>query len=325
MVSLKFFLSSGKFFTKRHVPGSAGLVDIKNGYTILHPEYTFKSHYFEIDDHRLHYIDEGQGPVIVAIHGNPTWSFYYRKVINHLRKYFRVIALDHIGCGLSDKPQKYSYTLNRHIENLTELLNSLHIQKCSLMVHDWGGAIGMGYAVRHPENIEKIVVLNTAAFRSQRIPFRIAVCRWPLVGEFLVRGLNGFAWPATFMAVSRPLDRLTKRHYLLPYDSWHNRIAIHRFVQDIPLDTSHPSYPVLLEVEKGLDFLRELKIPLLLLWGGKDFCFTREFFEEWKKRFPDAEAHMFDNLGHYVLEDGYEVIEPYLNSFFDIQIENSSK
>jgi len=286
----------------------------------LHPEYNFKSHYARIDGHRLHYIDEGQGPVIVAVHGNPTWSFYYRNVIKYLRNNFRVIALDHMGCGYSDKPQEYDYTLSRHIENLTKLLNSLDINKCSLMVHDWGGAIGMGFAVRNSEKIEKIVVLNTAAFRSQRIPFRIALCRWPLLGQFLVRGLNGFAWPATFMAVVRPMDGLTKKYYLRPYDSWKNRIAVHGFVMDIPLDASHPSYGTLLEIEEGLGRIKEKKIPLLVLWGGKDFCFTREFYQQWKSLFPDAEAHYFDNLGHYILEDGYEIIRPHLNSFFNLNV-----
>ncbi len=286
----------------------------------MHPEYNFKSHYASIDGHRLHYIDEGQGPVIVAVHGNPTWSFYYRNVIRHLRSNFRVIALDHMGCGYSDKPQKYDYTLSRHIENLTKLLNLLNIDKCSLMVHDWGGAIGMGFAVKHSEKIEKIVVLNTAAFRSKSIPFRIALCRWPLLGQFLVRGLNGFAWPATFMAVARPLDTLTKKYYLRPYDSWRNRIAVHGFVKDIPLEASHRSYGTLLEIEEGLGRIQEMKIPLLVLWGGKDFCFTSEFFHKWKSLFPDAEAHYFDDLGHYILEDGYEIIRPHLNSFFNLNV-----
>jgi haloalkane dehalogenase len=281
----------------------------------LHPEYPFKSHYIEIDGHRLHYIDEGQGSVVVAVHGNPTWSFYYRNVISSLRKSYRVIALDNIGCGFSDKPQDYIYDLNHHIENLSTLLSALKIEKCSLMVHDWGGAIGMGYAVRNPHAIEKIIVLNTAAFRSRRIPFRIRVCRWPIIGDILVRGLNGFAWPATFMAVTRKMDNTTKKYYLLPYDSWKNRIAVHRFVKDIPLNASHPSYQTLVEIEEGLAVLHRLNIPMLLLWGGQDFCFTQDFFQEWLQRFPSAEAHLFHEFGHYILEDGYSTLLPLMSNF----------
>ncbi len=285
--------------------------------TILHPEYLFTSQYAEIDGHRLHYLDEGEGAVLVAVHGNPTWSFYYRNVISYLKKSCRIIALDNIGCGFSDKPQDYDYTLDRHIQNLTELLALLKIDRCSLILHDWGGAIGMGYAVRYPETIEKLIILNTAAFRSNRIPFRIRLCRWLVFGDILVRGCNGFAWPATFMAVAKKMGRQTRDYYLLPYDTWKNRIAIHRFVQDIPLGSSHPSYPTLLEIEEGLEILQNRKIPMLLLWGGKDFCFTKEYYKEWLRRFPDAEAHMFEDFGHYILEDGYKVLLPLISNFLN--------
>lgn len=284
----------------------------------MHPEYPFSSNFIDLDGHRLHYIDEGQGPAVVAVHGNPTWSFYYRKVISQLEKNFRVIAPDNMGCGLSDKPQNYPYTLDKHIENLSRLLEKLAIKECSLIVHDWGGAIGMGYAVRHPQSIKKVIILNSAAFRSRNIPFRIAVCKWPLFGELLVRGLNGFAWPATFMAVTKSMNSITKEYYLRPYDSWKNRIAIHRFVKDIPLHHNHPSYTTLVEIEKGLANLDTLKIPFLILWGSKDFCFTEKFYQQWKRFFPNAEAHLFRDYGHYVLEDGYQELKVYIQSFFKI-------
>lgn len=282
----------------------------------MHPEYSFESHLFSTHGHRLHYIDEGEGPVIVLVHGNPTWSFYYRNIINSLSKSYRVISLDNIGCGLSDKPQNYDYCLENHIQNLTALLCNLNIKKCSLIVHDWGGAIGMGYAVRHIRNIEKIVILNTAAFRSKRIPLRIRICRWPIIGELIVRGLNGFAWPATFMAVTKPMDRLVKKMYLLPYSSWKNRVAVYNFVKDIPLTPAHPSYNTLVEVEKGLPEIKKNNIPMLILWGGKDFCFTKHFYLEWRKIFPDAEHHFFNDGGHYILEDHFQEIQPILKSFF---------
>jgi len=252
----------------------------------------------------MHYIDVGEGPVVVLVHGNPTWSYYFRNVISLLSSTHRVIALDHIGCGFSDKPQDYGYyTLQQHTDNLEKLLNTLAVVSYSLIVHDWGGAIGMGLAARYPERVEKIVVLNTAAFRSERIPFRIRICRWPYIGPFLVRALNGFAWPATFMAVNRPMKKNIVAAYLAPYNNWKNRIAIAAFVKDIPLESDHVSYDELVRTEQALPILKELHIPMLILWGGKDFCFNDTFYNEWLRRFPDAEYHYFPDGGHYILED----------------------
>lgn len=282
----------------------------------MYPEYPFTSRFVLIEGHRLHYIDEGSGPVIVMVHGNPTWSYYYRRLIALLSTQFRVIAIDHMGCGLSDKPQEYSYRLQNHIDNLAHILNTLEIGKCSLVVHDWGGAIGMGYAGRFPERIEKVVILNTAAFRSSRIPFRIRICRWPFLGAFLVRGCNGFAGFAPTMAVVNPLKNDIVRAYLSPYDSWKNRVAVHGFVRDIPLSSNHPSYDTLVEVENGLSRLAQKNPPMLILWGGRDFCFNKHFYDEWCRRFPRAERHYFANCGHYVLEDCFDSIKPIIHRFF---------
>lgn len=252
------------------------------------------------------------------VHGNPTWSYYYRNIIRILSKTHRVIALDHMGCGLSDKPQDYSYTLDQHIDNLQYLLRHLNILKYSLIVHDWGGAIGMGCATRSPEQIERIAVMNTAAFRSSRIPLRIRICRWPFIGALLVRGLNGFAGPALFMAVEKPLSKEIARAYIAPYNSWQNRVAIHAFVCDIPLESGHQSYSTLVAVEQGLSLLKEMNIPLLLLWGGRDFCFDKVFYQEWCARFPDAQAHYFPDGGHYILEDKLEELVPLFLDFFQV-------
>ncbi len=282
----------------------------------MYPEYPFVSRYVTIGGHRLHYIDEGAGPVIIMVHGNPTWSYYYRNLISLLSREYRVIAVDNMGCGLSEKPQDYPYRLRSHIDNLTTALNQLQIKKCSLIVHDWGGAIGMGYAGNHPERIEKIVILNTAAFRSARIPLRIRICGWPVFGALLVRGCNGFARPALSMAVTRPLKKEIAKAYIAPYDSWRNRVAIHGFVRDIPLSPDHPSYETLVQVEMNLARLSKGSHPMLILWGGKDFCFNRYFFEEWRQRFPAAENHYYENGGHYVLEDCMDEIAPILRRFF---------
>ncbi len=283
---------------------------------VVYPEYPFQSHFHTIGTHRLHYVDEGQGPVIVMVHGNPTWSFYYRRLIALLSRENRVIAIDHLGCGLSDKPQDYNYCLQNHIDNLSSLVHHLDIESFSLVVHDWGGAIGMGVAGEDPGAVEKMMVLNTAAFRSQRIPFRISVCRWPLIGELLVRGLNGFAGPAVSMAVTRKMEREVAASYLAPYDSWKNRVAVAAFVKDIPLSETDPSYQALVNVEQGLEKLQERRVPMMICWGGKDFCFNKHFYDEWCRRFPEAEAHYFSSSGHYVLEDAFSEIAPLAQQFF---------
>lgn len=280
-------------------------------------DYSFQSNYFQINGHRLHYLDEGSGPVIVMVHGNPTWSYYYRRCVTLLAKSHRVIAVDHMGCGYSDKPADYAYTLETHRQNLLRLLEHLDVGYYSLIVHDWGGAIGIGCAAYAPEKIEKLVVLNTAAFRSSRIPFRIQICKWPIIGEIIVRAFNGFAWPATFMATVKPLSKEVKESYLAPYNNWKNRIAVYNFVRDIPLTPQHPSYQTLVEVEQGLMALAEHKTPTLVLWGGKDFCFNDSFYHEWCHRMPHAEQVYYKNGGHYILEDEFDDIALRLRAFFD--------
>ena len=262
--------------------------------------YPWKHHFLGLNNLNLNYVDEGQGPAMLMVHGNPTWSFYYRHLITAFSGHFRCVVPDHIGCGFSDKPQDYEYTLENHIQNLEKLVAFLDLKDITLVVHDWGGAIGMGFATRHPNLIKRIVILNTAAFASANIPKRIALCKAGKFGEFLVRGLNGFAWPATFMTTKRRLPSQVKKAYLAPYDSWDNRVAVSRFVQDIPLDESHRSWKTLKTIENQLHVLR---MPKLIIWGGLDFCFDRTFFEHWLKVYPDAEAHWIADAGHYVLED----------------------
>lgn len=276
--------------------------------------YPFASHYAETSGGRQHYVDEGEGPAVVMIHGNPTWSFYYRDLAKSLRGTNRVIVPDHMGCGLSDKPQDYPYTLRQHIDNLEHLLNDeLQVQNFDLVVHDWGGAIGMGYAVRHPDRIRRLVILNTAAFLLDFCPWRIRVCRWPVVGPLAVRGLNGFARAATTMAVRTPLSPEVRAGLLAPYDSWANRVAILRFVQDIPLRRSHPSWETVTDIQKQLHLLAEK--PMLICWGMQDFCFTEAFLDIWQSYFPHARTHRFEDAGHYVLEDAGERVIPLVERF----------
>ncbi|MBY0516234.1 MAG: alpha/beta fold hydrolase [Bacteriovoracaceae bacterium] len=262
--------------------------------------YPWKHHFLGLNGLNLNYVDEGQGPVMLMLHGNPTWSFYYRHLIKAFSGHYRCIVPDHMGCGFSDKPQDYEYTLENHVQNIEKLVKFLDLKDITLVVHDWGGAIGMGFATRHPELIKRVVVLNTAAFLSPDIPKRIAVCKAGAFGEFFVRALNGFAWPATFMTTKKKLPQKVRQAYLAPYDNYANRIAVSRFVQDIPLNESHPSWKTLKEIEEKLPLV---KAPKLIVWGGLDFCFNQGFFERWLQIYPEAEAHWIADAGHYVLED----------------------
>ncbi len=279
------------------------------------PDYPFAANYAQTPGGAMHYVDEGSGPAVVMLHGNPTWSYYYRHLVTALSPHFRVIVPDHIGCGFSDKPIRYDYFLNNHINNISYLLNHLGIDSCSLVVHDWGGAIGMGYATRRIASIRHLVILNTAAFRSRRIPLRIRICRWPLVGALIVRGLNGFARPATFMAVQKPMAKEVAAAYVAPYRSWRQRVGIHQFVKDIPLKQDHPSYQTLVHIEHGLHHFAALQTPALIVWGGKDFCFNDHFYKQWTARLPHARSHYLANAGHYVLEDGHGTVEPLIAAF----------
>ena len=220
-------------------------------------EYPFDSHWFEADGFPLHYIDEGNGPVLLMVHGNPTWSFAWRHLVRELSSDYRVIAIDHLGCGFSAKPQNADLTLDGHIRRLQALVELLDLQDIGLFAHDWGGAIGMGCAGRNPERFKRFALMNTGAFRSQRIPLRIAACRIPLVGTFGMQGLNLFSLAALKMASEKPLSDAAKAGLIAPYNNWNNRRAVREFVHDIPLKASHRSYDTLLGVEQGLEQFRE--------------------------------------------------------------------
>lgn len=264
----------------------------------------------------LSYLDEGprEDSAVLMLHGNPTWSFYFRELVKTLAPRRRCIVPDHVGMGLSEKPESYDYALARRIADVEALVAALGLKRVDLVVHDWGGAIGFGFAARHPERIGRIAILNTAAFASPRIPWRIALCKLPLLGPALVRGGNGFAWPATWMAMSRrALTAEEKRAYLLPYDSWANRVAVSAFVRDIPMSPRHPTWATLQEVEAGIAGLRDR--PALIVWGGRDFCFDDTFLAGWRERLPSAQVHRIADAGHYVLEDAREEVVPRLAEF----------
>lgn len=285
-----------------------------------HPLYPFRSHYQVVSGHRLHYLDEGRGDPVVLLHGNPTWSFLYRDYVRALKDEHRVIAVDHIGCGLSDKPAEdgYPFTLERRIADLESLLASLALsEKITLAVHDWGGPIGFGYAVRHPDRIKQLAVFNSAAFLwppGKKFPWSLRTCRRSRAAGYLIRWLNAFALPASYlMCTKQKIDSTIRRGYLLPYNSRANRVAIHRFIQDIPLEPDHVSHKTILDIQERLPLLRD--VPMIIFWGGRDFIFDREICAEWSNYFPGAQVHMFPEAGHNIVEDEKDAILPLLRKF----------
>ena len=289
---------------------------------MMFPDYPFASHFATVKDLRLHYLDEGPRTAepVLMLHGNPSWSFYYRHLVSALSESYRCIVPDHIGMGLSDKPaaSDYDFGLDRRVDDLEALLDKLRIQdNITLVLHDWGGMIGMSYAHRYPQRIKRLVILNTAAFHlpaSKRLPWQLKLSRLPLLNMILNQGFNAFCRGAVKYCVTRramPADVASA--YLAPYDNWRNRLAVRKFVEAIPLRTGDDGYASVDAVDRNLEQFS--KLPMLICWGMKDFVFDHHFLAEWQRRFAKAESHRFDDAGHYILEDAGEDIIPLISDF----------
>ena len=282
--------------------------------------YPFAGHWLKGPGFLYHYLDEGRGAPVVAVHGNPTWSFYYRDIVQALSPDYRVLVPDHVGCGLSSRPSDgaFAYTVASHIDNLEAFLDHLGLhENITLIVHDWGGMIGMACAARRPERISRIVILNTWAFLIPpeiKLPWQLSFIRhFPLLPAVLVRGLNAFSYLATFLGVERKMAAEVRAGLTAPYNNWKNRIATLRFVQDIPLYPADRSYETVKWTDEHLHLLNG--IPMMICWGMKDFVFDETALAEWRRRFPAAEVHTFPRGGHYILEDEGEAIIALIKDF----------
>lgn len=283
-------------------------------------QYPFKSHFYQLNGLKYHYLDEGRGEILLLLHGNPSWSFYYRHLVRELRNDYRLIVPDHIGCGLSDKPadSQYSYTLKQRVDDLDALLQHLSLKaKITLVLHDWGGMIGMAWAIRHPERVARLVILNTAAFHlpaDKKLPLALKICRDTQFGAFFVQGLNLFARGAAWIGCKRKRMSVELREiYCSPYDNWQRRVATLRFIQDIPLTAQDPAYDLVSQVEAGLVQFADRAV--CICWGEQDFVFDRHFLNRWRESFPDAEIHSFADCGHYILEDARDEVIPLIRRF----------
>ncbi|MBW2613515.1 MAG: alpha/beta fold hydrolase [Deltaproteobacteria bacterium] len=287
--------------------------------------YPFASNYMEVNGFQYHYVDEGSGDPVVMLHGNPTWSFYYRELIKAFSEDHRMIAPDHIGCGLSEKPapDRYGYTLSNRVADLKTFIDKLQLRrKITLVLHDWGGMIGCAWALEHLDNVEKLVVLNTAAFLppgTKKIPLRLWILRHlTFLATPAVLGFNLFSRAAVYMAASKSLAQDVNKGLTAPYNSWKNRIATLKFVQDIPVFPNDESYAMVKNSDRHLDRLK--KIPMLILWGEKDFVFDMDYLAEWRRRFPEAQTHTFAQAGHYVLEDAPGDVIAKIKTFLDVEM-----
>lgn len=277
-------------------------------------EYPFESRYFEVPAGRLHYVDEGAGSPIVMVHGNPTWSFLYRDLIKRLKPRYRCIALDHIGFGLSDKPKDWSYLPEDHTKNLTALINNLELSNITLVLQDWGGPIGLSYAVAHPEKVARIVLMNTWAWPVNRDFHYIAFSRFMggPVGRMLIRRYNFFAQMVLRQAFGdkSKLSKAVHTHYLRPLEMPENRKGCMVFPKQI-IDST----PWLERIWRRISTLNDK--PKLFIWGMKDIAFRDKELKRWEQTFPEARSVRLDTVGHFVQEEApvelAEAVIPFLS------------
>jgi cis-3-alkyl-4-acyloxetan-2-one decarboxylase len=292
---------------------------IKDNFAHLYP---YQSRYLNLNGLAYHYLDEGEGDPLLMVHGNPTWSFYFRHLIDAFKPGHRVIVPDHIGCGLSEKPgpERYAFELKNRIDDLTALIDHLDPQRpVTLIAHDWGGMIGLGWALNRPERLGRMVLMNTAGFfppKGKAIPRRL---RWvrnpnPIMDRAVLR-FNLFARAALHMLPRRRLAKDVRSGLLAPYDCPRHRLATLKFVKDIPLSAGDPSGRIVADVEAALP--RLTRCPVLLVWGAHDFVFDRDYFDEWCRRVPHAQAFWLQEAGHYLLEDAPVKIAGLIREFLN--------
>ena len=297
--------------------------------TDTYPDYPFTPQRFDVRPGiAMSYLDEGpkDGEVVVMLHGNPSWSFYWRHLVAGLRdpaggKGYRCIVPDHVGMGLSDRPDDadYDYTLQSRVDDLDALLRHLGIDgPVTLAVHDWGGMVGFGWALRDPSRVRRLVVLNTAAFplpADKPMPWQLSLGRDSRIGGFLIRAFNLFARGAAWTGTERSLPRDVRHAYIAPYTGWRNAISTLRFMQDIPLGEGDRAWPLLAESARVLPQYADR--PVFIGWGLRDFVFDRHFLDGFTRALPRAQVHAFEDANHYVLEDKHEVLVPAIRAFLD--------
>lgn len=284
--------------------------------------WTPKQYAVDRNHHKMAYLDEGTGRPIVMVHGNPTWSYIWRDFVKGLSSHARCIVPDHIGFGCSDKPRDGTYhTLERHIRNLTALLRHLELDKVTLVLSDWGGPIGLGWATRNPEKVERLILMNTWGMRSDgllKFPMSFRALRSPGMGEILIQKHN--LWVERFLPLGiAKKERVTEGlmdAYRAPFPFPDDRAAILRFMRMVPIRGGDESYETMGEIEAGLE---ALDVPVDIFWGGKDSALTPRVAHYFADLLPQGDPDEVITLGdaaHFVQEDAHEAIVPRLVSRF---------
>ena len=288
------------------------------------PGYPFTPKTFEVRPGlSMSYLDEGprDGEVVVMLHGNPSWSYYWRNLVSGLSDKYRCIVPDHIGMGFSDKPEdsNYEYTLQSRVDDVSALLRHLGITgPVTLAVHDWGGMIGFGWALSHAQQVKRLVITNTAAFplpAAKKMPWQLSLGRDSQFGAFIIRAFNAFSSGASYQGVETKMPADVRRAYVSPYNTWANRISTLRFMQDIPLQPGDKAWPLVAEAGRRLPEFADR--PAFIGWGLQDFVFDKHFLADFRAALPNAEVTAFEDAGHYVLEDKQAILVPAIRKFLD--------
>ena len=275
-------------------------------------EYPFKHHYFKVNDTTMHYVDEGEGEVLLFVHGTPSWSFEFRNVIKFLSKKYRCIAIDHIGFGLSEKPAKYDYTVQNHTASLLKLVTHLQLNQFTMLVHDFGGIIGLAAAEQIPEKIKGLVILNTWCRSIQDEPEykKMKVILGSPLMPLLYRYLNfsaKYILPAAFGERSRLTPEI-HQHFLRPFSKASERNGTIAFAKSLLRDQDYYA-----SIGKKLSILKDK--PVLIIWGMKDEFITEKHLLWMQEQFPGSKVVRYDDAGHFVLEEKSVVAGPVIAEF----------
>ncbi|MBD3275024.1 MAG: alpha/beta fold hydrolase [Candidatus Marinimicrobia bacterium] len=275
-------------------------------------QFIWQDHYYSTPHGRMHYVDKGSGPVLLFLHGNPTWSFMYRRFIAALSNQYRCIAPDYLGFGLSDKPHTFSYRPEDHAEIIARFISDQVPDSFTLIVHDWGGPIGLSYALENPERIDGIIVFNSWMWSLASIPrFKmLSALHAGWLGEILTRRLNlfvKFIMPAGFARYDRvtPGIRAAYRH---PFQDPQTREGVRVFPE--ALMASDAWLRSLWAKRSNLS-----GVPALILWGMQDRAFRTAQLNTWSRVFAAPKVHRLENIGHYAPEESGELAVPVIQEF----------
>jgi pimeloyl-ACP methyl ester carboxylesterase len=267
--------------------------------------FPFEPRYVQAGDVRLHYVDEGpaDAPPLLFVHGNPTWSYLWRRPVAELSaKGRRCVAFDHMGFGRSDKPPLLArYTLQAHVDNMLALIDELDLRDVVLVAHDWGGPVGLGAMLERRDRLRGLVLLNTWAWELPSfVPPFVREFRTEGLGEILALGGNLFVESIPGGMANRDTDPVMMDAYRAPHPNYWSRIGMLAFQRDIPLTERDRSARLMRLIHERL---LELDLPVTLVWGMRDPVFQPVFLDQWREIFPHARVVELYDAAHFVPED----------------------